>query len=134
MPNESFISLFLVMRIYVKTKRFTCYSISFLHRNNNDSFFLAYIYFNLDASSSNEAVHLQQRLKSLSSELVTLRNRLHVSQTTGEIVPNTLNKNIVTAPNGIPNATMSKTHPMIVGPPIMPTGNSQRMHHKVIFP
>ncbi|XP_061512472.1 unconventional myosin-Ia isoform X2 [Anopheles gambiae] len=30
-----------------------------------------------DASSSNEAVHLQQRLKSLSSELVTLRNRLH---------------------------------------------------------
>lgn len=33
-----------------------------------------------DASSSNEAVHLQQRLKSLSSELVTLRNRLHVSE------------------------------------------------------
>ncbi|XP_051174657.1 unconventional myosin-IXb isoform X1 [Leptopilina boulardi] len=36
--------------------------------------------FNSDASSSNEAVHLQQRLKSLSTELVTLRNRLHVSQ------------------------------------------------------
>ncbi|XP_072390346.1 unconventional myosin-Ia isoform X2 [Diabrotica undecimpunctata] len=36
--------------------------------------------FNLvsDASSSNEAVHLQQRLRSLSTELVTLRNRLHV--------------------------------------------------------
>lgn len=34
-----------------------------------------------DASSSNEAVHLQQRLKSLSTELVTLRNRLHVGQT-----------------------------------------------------
>ncbi|KAM7296005.1 unconventional myosin-VIIa [Ixodes scapularis] len=33
-----------------------------------------------DASSSNEAVHLQQRLKSLSTELVTLRNRLHVSE------------------------------------------------------
>uniref|UniRef100_A0A182NAV1 Uncharacterized protein n=1 Tax=Anopheles dirus TaxID=7168 RepID=A0A182NAV1_9DIPT len=33
--------------------------------------------FVVDASSSNEAVHLQQRLKSLSSELVTLRNRLH---------------------------------------------------------
>ncbi|EAT35379.1 AAEL012449-PA [Aedes aegypti] len=32
---------------------------------------------NEHASSSNEAVHLQQRLKSLSSELVTLRNRLH---------------------------------------------------------
>ncbi|TGZ49775.1 Myosin-VIIa [Temnothorax longispinosus] len=33
-----------------------------------------------NASSSNEAVHLQQRLRSLSTELVTLRNRLHVSQ------------------------------------------------------
>ncbi|KAL1491573.1 hypothetical protein ABEB36_012148 [Hypothenemus hampei] len=33
-----------------------------------------------DASSSNEAVHLQQRLRSLSTELVTLRNRLHVQQ------------------------------------------------------
>nr|CAD7393172.1 unnamed protein product [Timema cristinae] len=32
------------------------------------------------ASSSNEAVHLQQRLRSLSTELVTLRNRLHVNQ------------------------------------------------------
>ncbi|CAG9560854.1 unnamed protein product [Danaus chrysippus] len=31
-----------------------------------------------DASSSNEAVHLQRRLLSLSSELVTLRNHLHV--------------------------------------------------------
>ncbi|XP_064477928.1 myosin-I heavy chain-like [Ornithodoros turicata] len=30
-----------------------------------------------DASSSNEAVHLQQCLKTLSSELVTLRHRLH---------------------------------------------------------
>ncbi|XP_037959001.1 myosin-G heavy chain-like, partial [Teleopsis dalmanni] len=36
-----------------------------------------------DASSSNEAVHLQQRLKSLSTELVTLRNRLHVGQGQG---------------------------------------------------
>ncbi|XP_071447803.1 unconventional myosin-XIX [Hetaerina americana] len=36
-----------------------------------------------DASSSNEAVHLQQRLRSLSTELVTLRNRLHVSQPNG---------------------------------------------------
>lgn len=41
---------------------------------------LKMIFFPPDASSSNEAVHLQQRLKSLSSELVTLRNRLHVSQ------------------------------------------------------
>nr|XP_016945884.1 unconventional myosin-IXb isoform X2 [Drosophila suzukii] len=37
-----------------------------------------------DASSSNEAVHLQQRLKSLSTELVTLRNRLHVGQGPGQ--------------------------------------------------
>lgn len=34
-------------------------------------------------ASSNEAVHLQQRLKSLSTELVTLRNRLHVGQVGG---------------------------------------------------
>ncbi|XP_011630106.1 unconventional myosin-IXb [Pogonomyrmex barbatus] len=40
-----------------------------------------------DASSSNEAVHLQQRLRSLSTELVTLRNRLHVSQPTGASGP-----------------------------------------------
>lgn len=40
-----------------------------------------------DASSSNEAVHLQQRLKSLSSELVTLRNRLHVSQRPTDVTP-----------------------------------------------
>lgn len=33
----------------------------------------------LQDASSNEAVHLQQRLRSLSSELVTLRNRLHVT-------------------------------------------------------
>ncbi|XP_023237398.1 unconventional myosin-Va-like isoform X1 [Centruroides sculpturatus] len=33
----------------------------------------------IDVASSNEAVHLQQRLRSLSSELVTLRNRLHMT-------------------------------------------------------
>lgn len=35
-----------------------------------------------DASSSNESYVLQQRLKSLSTELVTLRNRLHVTGST----------------------------------------------------
>ena len=40
-----------------------------------------------DASSSNEAVHLQQRLRSLSTELVTLRNRLHVSQPAATVPP-----------------------------------------------
>ncbi|XP_054082847.1 myosin-G heavy chain isoform X2 [Zeugodacus cucurbitae] len=44
-----------------------------------------------DASSSNEAVHLQQRLKSLSTELVTLRNRLHVGQ--GQQQQNNSNSN-----------------------------------------
>ncbi|XP_065342455.1 unconventional myosin-IXb isoform X1 [Cloeon dipterum] len=34
----------------------------------------------LQDANSNEAVHLQQRLRSLSSELVTLRSRLHVGQ------------------------------------------------------
>ncbi|KAI8426648.1 hypothetical protein MSG28_005418, partial [Choristoneura fumiferana] len=36
-----------------------------------------------NASSSNEAVHLQRRLLSLSSELVTLRNHLHVGAAAG---------------------------------------------------
>ncbi|XP_044580374.1 unconventional myosin-IXb isoform X2 [Cotesia glomerata] len=46
-----------------------------------------------DASSSNEASHLQQRLKTLSTELVTLRNRLHVSQP-GSNGPNAVNGTI----------------------------------------
>ncbi|CAG0888358.1 unnamed protein product [Cyprideis torosa] len=37
----------------------------------------------VDVSSSNEAVHLQQRLRHLSSELVTLRSRLHVNGSDG---------------------------------------------------
>lgn len=41
------------------------------------------MYFVVDASSSNEAVHLQRRLLSLSSELVTLRNHLHVGASAG---------------------------------------------------
>ncbi|XP_043526325.1 unconventional myosin-IXb isoform X2 [Frieseomelitta varia] len=51
-----------------------------------------------DASSSNEAVHLQQRLRSLSTELVTLRNRLHVNQP-----PNN------SGPNGGASAPLSKS-------------------------
>ncbi|XP_031825888.1 unconventional myosin-IXb-like dachs [Nomia melanderi] len=52
-----------------------------------------------DASSSNEAVHLQQRLRSLSTELVTLRNRLHVSQP----------PNNNSGPNGGTSAPLSKS-------------------------
>lgn len=52
-----------------------------------------------DASSSNEAVHLQQRLRSLSTELVTLRNRLHVqgSPTTPSAPPKA-NSGAITSP------------------------------------
>lgn len=70
----------------------------------NGRFIFFSLSLSLDASSTNEAVHLQQRLKSLSSELVTLRNRLHVDNanvdvtltgdaTTGAAV------NLVTSPN-----------------------------------
>lgn len=38
---------------------------------------ISFLLFLADASSSNEAAHLQQKLKSLSTELVTLRSRLH---------------------------------------------------------
>lgn len=59
-----------------------------------------------DASSSNEAVHLQQRLRSLSTELVTLRNRLHV-QGANPVPPttttNTLKQTVTnTLTNAIP--------------------------------
>ncbi|XP_044736461.1 unconventional myosin-X [Chrysoperla carnea] len=46
-----------------------------------------------DASSSNEAVHLQQRLRSLSTELVTLRNRLHVGGQSPTVNNNNNNNN-----------------------------------------
>ncbi|XP_076752270.1 unconventional myosin-IXb-like dachs isoform X2 [Xylocopa sonorina] len=61
-----------------------------------------------DASSSNEAVHLQQRLRSLSTELVTLRNRLHVNQP-----PNN------SGPNGGASAPLSKS-PEKAGVPSSP--------------
>ncbi|XP_055919443.1 unconventional myosin-Ia isoform X2 [Eupeodes corollae] len=58
-----------------------------------------------DASSSNEAVHLQQRLKCLSTELVTLRNRLHVGQTQTSVANNnTVN---VTNPNADNSSVVS---------------------------
>ncbi|XP_053691806.1 myosin-G heavy chain [Sabethes cyaneus] len=58
---------------------------------------------NTDASSSNEAVHLQQKLKSLSTELVTLRSRLH---TGGQTTPATA--------TGGPNGTVPVTSPVAV--------------------
>ncbi|XP_039284577.1 unconventional myosin-IXa [Nilaparvata lugens] len=71
-----------------------------------------------DASSSNEAVHLQKRLQSLSSELVTLRNRLHVQGQPGGTppAPNTpptlpataANQSAASHPN---NQSALRTHP-----------------------
>lgn len=45
--------------------------------------FSSKLHYFTDASSSNEAVHLQQRLRSLSSELLTLKNRLQVQGENG---------------------------------------------------
>lgn len=71
-----------------------------------------------DASSSNEAVHLQQRLKSLSTELVTLRNRLHVGQAAAgagivaggvgpnNAIPSPNNSNLLTGPNNDSNTVI----------------------------
>lgn len=64
-----------------------------------------------DASSSNEAVHLQQRLRSLSTELVTLRNRLHVQGTPAPI------KNAGTA---VPCPTPAPTPQPVVPPKVAP--------------
>lgn len=65
----------------------------------------------LDASS-NEAVHLQQRLRSLSSELVTLRNRLHVTN----VQPNVENGSLPLGYQGICNyfITTSFHYPCMV--------------------
>ncbi|KAH8410552.1 hypothetical protein KR009_001327, partial [Drosophila setifemur] len=63
------------------TKFTAIYSLPVAKRNKSSSKTTGNI---TDASSSNEAVHLQQRLKSLSTELVTLRNRLHVGQGQGQ--------------------------------------------------
>lgn len=57
------------------------FTMQFIWRNN----WFNWLNLSSDASSSNEAVHLQQRLKSLSSELVTLRNRLHVTQRPSDV-------------------------------------------------
>lgn len=75
----------------------------------------------LDASSSNEAVHLQQRLKSLSSELVTLRNRLHVDQTNVDV---TLNGDTTTG-GAVNLVTSSSTANLTNGPFVTNHSNMQ---------
>ncbi|XP_075226131.1 unconventional myosin-IXb-like dachs [Lycorma delicatula] len=65
-----------------------------------------------DASSSNEAVHLQQRLRSLSTELVTLRNRLHVQgQGQGQPAASPANQQAASVLQPIPSNQHSNTHP-----------------------
>uniref|UniRef100_A0A182QIZ3 Myosin motor domain-containing protein n=1 Tax=Anopheles farauti TaxID=69004 RepID=A0A182QIZ3_9DIPT len=79
-----------------------------------------------DASSSNEAVHLQQRLKSLSSELVTLRNRLH----TGGQPPGPNGSSVpvggagVVSPTSGPNTNNQTTHGLGTHTANGPTANS----------
>lgn len=75
-----------------------------------------------DASSSNEAVHLQQRLRSLSTELVTLRNRLHVTQPANGSSPAGLSKN-VSENNASPTATSAPAVPPRTSLPSL-NGNS----------
>lgn len=61
-----------------------------------------------DASSSNEAVHLQQRLRSLSTELVTLRNRLHVQGAPAASI-----KTPVAQPAVPPRSAQTNTPPLV---------------------
>ncbi|KAF4519847.1 hypothetical protein B566_EDAN006861 [Ephemera danica] len=76
-----------------------------------------------DASSSNEAVHLQQRLRSLSTELVTLRNRLHVqAQPPGAQPPTSTTAPALppanpTAPGGGPPRRAPSPTAVITSPP-----------------
>ncbi|ODM93380.1 hypothetical protein Ocin01_13299 [Orchesella cincta] len=87
------------------------------------------------ASSSNEAAHLQQRLKSLSSELVTLRNRLHVNgQGPGgpQNGPNPNATNGLTTQqhtNNINNNHNSNGRPQIPPHAILPNPSSTGDHH-----
>lgn len=104
-----------------------------------------------DASCSNEAVHLQQRLRSLSTELVTLRNTLNqgqgpahggqgcpqptaIKQTAGSNFPgNNNNSNVLANGKSAPNSPSKSTLP----PPVLPrtslptlpiTGNNHGKH------
>ncbi|XP_071057490.1 myosin-VIIa isoform X2 [Onthophagus taurus] len=80
-----------------------------------------------DASSSNEAVHLQQRLRSLSTELVTLRNRLHVQG--GAATP---------APIKVPPATTATSVVPQKAPSLQPsaitTTAQHTQHHQPAIP
>lgn len=100
-----------------------------------------------DASSSNEAVHLQQRLKSLSTELLTLRNRLHVGPTaagtggggggvTGNSIVNGVNNNTTIGNgnfnnNAIHSSSTATTVNNSTSSPVIPITNSNKFNNKV---
>lgn len=93
-----------------------------------------------DASSSNEAVHLQQRLKSLSTELLTLRNRLHVGPAgtggvTGNTIVNGVNNNTIGNGNSTGNTIHSSTTTVnnTTSSPVIPITNSNKFNNKVGF-
>lgn len=98
------------------------------------------MFFFTDASS-NEAVHLQQRLKSLSTELLTLRNRLHVGPTaagtgggvTGNTIVNSVNNNTIGNGNGNNNTIHSSTTTVnnTTSSPVIPITNSSKFNNKV---
>lgn len=115
---------------------------SFIKHNINWINKLLWFSFSLstDASSSNEAVHLQQRLKSLSSELVTLRNRLHVGQTTGDVTtadgsPPGINLVASTQTTNLSNGPFTTNSNMqTTGSSIIPIPNSNnKINSKVEF-
>lgn len=81
-------------------------------------FFLSFA----DASSTNEAVHLQQRLKSLSSELVTLRNRLHVDNTNVDV---TLTGDVTTGAAAAVNLVTSSNTTNLTNGPFVNHSNMQ---------
>lgn len=97
-----------------------------------------------DASSSNEAVHLQQRLRSLSSELVTLRNRLHVQNPPQTTVTSPTSQNNPTSPTSVQTVTATANVPIsgtqnnnstpisAVSTQIQPAVPPRQTHHSTI--
>ncbi|CAG7834204.1 unnamed protein product [Allacma fusca] len=80
-----------------------------------------------DATSSNEAAHLQQRLKNLSSELVTLRNRLHVNNNGQQGMNGSGSQPAITSSNNANNNSTVNNSNNIPG--IIPIGGIAGIRH-----
>lgn len=91
-----------------------------MYRYSYITFSLSWFLFYTDASTSNEVVHLQHRLKSLGTELVTLRNRLHVGEigSTADLLGN--------------GATMTANGTFTNASTLMTIGKSQKMKVSMI--